>query len=72
VVSTQLIDLVAARLGRGLCEVPIGFKWFYAESFQGAKHLRLILLEAQATGDAELALPSTTTTPSLTTSEAPP
>ncbi|MFC5497297.1 phosphoglucomutase (alpha-D-glucose-1,6-bisphosphate-dependent) [Caenimonas terrae] len=28
VVSTRLIDLVAARLGRALYEVPVGFKWF--------------------------------------------
>ena len=28
VVSTQLIDRVTARLGRKLCEVPVGFKWF--------------------------------------------
>jgi phosphoglucomutase len=28
VVSSQLIDRVAARLGRGLYEVPVGFKWF--------------------------------------------
>ena len=28
VVSTHLIDLVAARLGRELFEVPVGFKWF--------------------------------------------
>lgn len=28
VVSTQLIDRVAARLGRQLFEVPVGFKWF--------------------------------------------
>ena len=28
VVSTQLIDRVAARLGRALFEVPVGFKWF--------------------------------------------
>lgn len=28
VVSTQLIDRVAARLGRELIEVPVGFKWF--------------------------------------------
>jgi phosphoglucomutase len=28
VVSTQLIDLVAKRLGRTLYEVPVGFKWF--------------------------------------------
>ena len=30
VVSTQLIDRVAARLGRSLYEVPVGFKWFAA------------------------------------------
>ena len=28
VVSTQLIDRVAARLGRKVFEVPVGFKWF--------------------------------------------
>ncbi|MEO8836381.1 MAG: phosphoglucomutase (alpha-D-glucose-1,6-bisphosphate-dependent) [Caldimonas sp.] len=28
VVSTQLIDRVAERLGRRLYEVPVGFKWF--------------------------------------------
>ncbi len=28
VVSTQLIDLIAARLERNLFEVPAGFKWF--------------------------------------------
>ena len=28
VVSTSLIDRVAARLDRELCEVPVGFKWF--------------------------------------------
>jgi phosphoglucomutase len=28
VVSTRLIDLVTARLGRTLYEVPVGFKWF--------------------------------------------
>jgi phosphoglucomutase len=28
VVSTQLIDRLAARMGRGLYEVPVGFKWF--------------------------------------------
>jgi phosphoglucomutase len=27
-VSTRMIDLVAARLGRKLDEVPVGFKWF--------------------------------------------
>ena len=30
VVSTQLIDRLAARLGRRLYEVPVGFKWFAA------------------------------------------
>jgi phosphoglucomutase len=30
VVSTRLIDLVTARLGRALYEVPVGFKWFAA------------------------------------------
>ena len=30
VVSTALIDRIAARLGRGLFEVPVGFKWFSA------------------------------------------
>ncbi len=28
VVSSQMIDLVAAKLGRKLYEVPVGFKWF--------------------------------------------
>ena len=28
VVSSQMIDRVAARLGRKLVEVPVGFKWF--------------------------------------------
>lgn len=28
IVSTQMIDRVAARLGRAVCEVPVGFKWF--------------------------------------------
>ena len=28
VVSSSMIDRVAARLGRRLCEVPVGFKWF--------------------------------------------
>jgi phosphoglucomutase len=27
-VSSQMIDRVAAKLGRGLYEVPVGFKWF--------------------------------------------
>ena len=28
VVSSSMIDKVTARLGRTLCEVPVGFKWF--------------------------------------------
>jgi len=28
IVSSQMIDRVTARLGRGLYEVPVGFKWF--------------------------------------------
>jgi len=35
VVSTQLIDRVAARLGRRLFEVPVGFKWFSAGLLDG-------------------------------------
>lgn len=27
-VSSQMMDRVAAKLGRSLCEVPVGFKWF--------------------------------------------
>jgi phosphoglucomutase len=27
-VSSQMIDRVAAKIGRKLCEVPVGFKWF--------------------------------------------
>jgi phosphoglucomutase len=52
VVSSQLIDRVAARLGRRLLEVPVGFKWFVAglidssicfggEESAGASFLRL-------------------------------
>ncbi len=36
VVSTRLIDLVAARLGRTLYEVPVGFKWFVAGLLDGS------------------------------------
>jgi phosphoglucomutase len=35
-VSTSLIDRVAARLGRKLCEVPVGFKWFSAGLLDGS------------------------------------
>ncbi len=30
VVTTRMVDLVCARLGRGLYETPVGFKWFVA------------------------------------------
>ena len=36
VVSSSLIDRVAARLGRTLVEVPVGFKWFVAGLTDGA------------------------------------
>jgi len=36
VVSTQLIDRVAAKLGRPLYEVPVGFKWFCAGLLDGS------------------------------------
>ncbi|HMA09146.1 MAG TPA: alpha-D-glucose phosphate-specific phosphoglucomutase, partial [Ramlibacter sp.] len=36
VVSTKMIDLVAARLGRRLDEVPVGFKWFADGLLTGA------------------------------------
>ncbi len=36
VVSTSLIDRVAARLGRKLTEVPVGFKWFSAGLLDGS------------------------------------
>jgi phosphoglucomutase len=36
VVSTSLIDRVAGRLGRRLCEVPVGFKWFSAGLLDGS------------------------------------
>jgi phosphoglucomutase len=36
VVSTRMIDLVAARLGRQLVEVPVGFKWFADGLLTGA------------------------------------
>ncbi len=35
VVSTALIDRVAQRLARPLCEVPVGFKWFAEGLFDG-------------------------------------
>jgi phosphoglucomutase len=36
VVTTQLIDRIAAKLGHGLYEVPVGFKWFVAGLMDGA------------------------------------
>ncbi len=36
VVSTQMIDRVAARLGRKLYEVPVGFKWYVGGLFEGS------------------------------------
>jgi len=36
VVSSQIIDRVAARLGRKLVEVPVGFKWFVDGLFDGS------------------------------------
>ncbi len=35
-VSSQMIDRVAARLGRRLYEVPVGFKWFVAGLLDGS------------------------------------
>jgi phosphoglucomutase len=35
IVSSSLIDRVAARLGRRLVEVPVGFKWFVAGLLDG-------------------------------------
>jgi len=36
VVSSSMIDRVAARLGRRLVEVPVGFKWFVAGLLDGS------------------------------------
>ncbi len=36
VVSTSMIDHVAHKLGRGLCEVPVGFKWFVEGLLDGS------------------------------------
>jgi phosphoglucomutase len=36
VVSSRMIDLVAARLGRKLYEVPVGFKWFVEGLLDGS------------------------------------
>ncbi len=34
-VSSSMIDRVVAKLGRPLCEVPVGFKWFAPGLFDG-------------------------------------
>ncbi len=36
VVSSQIIDRVAAKLGRALYEVPVGFKWYVDGLFDGS------------------------------------
>ena len=36
VVSSQMIDRVAAKLGRTLVEVPVGFKWFVKGLYDGS------------------------------------
>jgi phosphoglucomutase len=36
VVSSSMIDRVVADLGRPLCEVPVGFKWFTPGLFDGS------------------------------------
>ncbi|EHJ46827.1 phosphoglucomutase, alpha-D-glucose phosphate-specific [Solidesulfovibrio carbinoliphilus subsp. oakridgensis] len=36
VVSSAMIDRVAASLGRRLCEVPVGFKWFVSGLVDGS------------------------------------
>jgi phosphoglucomutase len=36
IVSTQMIDRVAERLGRAVYEVPVGFKWFVAGLVDGS------------------------------------
>ncbi|WP_300158636.1 phosphoglucomutase (alpha-D-glucose-1,6-bisphosphate-dependent) [Solidesulfovibrio sp.] len=36
VVSSAMIDRVAALLGRRLCEVPVGFKWFVSGLIDGS------------------------------------
>jgi phosphoglucomutase len=35
-VSSSMIDRVANKLGRRLCEVPVGFKWFVQGLFDGS------------------------------------
>jgi phosphoglucomutase len=35
-VSSSMIDRVVRKLGRSLCEVPVGFKWFVPGLFDGS------------------------------------
>ena len=35
-VSSQMIDRVAAKIGRKVCEVPVGFKWFVEGLLDGS------------------------------------
>jgi phosphoglucomutase len=35
-VSSSMIDRVVSKLGRRLCEVPVGFKWFVRGLFEGS------------------------------------
>ena len=35
-VSSQMIDRVAAKIGRRVCEVPVGFKWFVEGLLDGS------------------------------------
>ena len=35
-VSSGMIDRVVAKLGRRLCEVPVGFKWFVTGLYEGS------------------------------------
>jgi len=35
-VSSSMIDRVVSKLGRSLCEVPVGFKWFVPGLFDGS------------------------------------
>ena len=35
-VSSSMIDRVVHKLGRSLCEVPVGFKWFVPGLFEGS------------------------------------
>src|SRR6516225_6167173 len=35
-VSSSMIDRVVDKLGRSLCEVPVGFKWFVPGLFDGS------------------------------------